>query len=351
MRMPWNKSKVEQLDLVDEANEEHIERPISDAIEGRTATGAATSSTTSLLDNGATEGVPLLVSIDRLEQDPCNPRTEFPEEEIAELAQDIAQRGILQPIVVHRLTEDGRYRVLFGAKRLRAAKQAGLKTVPVRYRLTHSRRLRAGRGEPEAPRLSALDLAKFMRSRVDAGESNAEIARRMGIDLTTVAHHLALLTLPPDLEEALRTGRCTSPKPLYELAKLHDKRPDQVKSMVAREGHITRNDVTTLKVPPPTREGSRARESTPPRKPSLSAQADDLCQRLELLLARMTRQEASVTPAELDALRQASPLSLPSSGGVGRSDPPISSRCISMKTVNEDGRQDRLRPGNGCQAA
>ena len=265
MRMPWNKSKVEQLDLVDEANEEHIEKPISDAIEGRIATGAATSSTTSLLDNGATEGVPLLVSIDRLEQDPCNPRTEFPEGEIAELAQDIAQRGIGSP------THDAYAQVAENQKR-------------------HG--------------LSPLDLAKFMRSRVDAGESNAEIARRMGIDQTTVAHHLALLTLPPDLEEALRTGRCTSPKTLYELAKLHDKRPDQVKSMVAREGHITRNDVTTLKAPRRPAKAAERAKATPPRKPSLSAQADDLCRRLELLLARMTRQEGSVTPAELDALRQ-----------------------------------------------
>ena len=67
----------------------------------------------------------------RLEEDPGNPRTEFPDEEIAELAQDIALRGILQPIVVRRAGEAGRYRVLFGAKRLRAARQAGLEVVPV----------------------------------------------------------------------------------------------------------------------------------------------------------------------------------------------------------------------------
>jgi tripartite-type tricarboxylate transporter receptor subunit TctC len=45
-----------------------------------------------------------------------------------------------------------------------------------------------------------------------------EIARRMGTDLTSVAHHLALLTLPPELDEVLRSGRCTSPRTLYELA-------------------------------------------------------------------------------------------------------------------------------------
>ena len=68
--------------------------------------------------------------------------------------------------------------------------------------------------------LTPLDLARFMRSRADAGDSNAEIAKRMGIDLTSVAHHLALLTLPPELDEAFRSGRCTSPRTLYELAKL-----------------------------------------------------------------------------------------------------------------------------------
>ena len=86
-----------------------------------------------------------------------------------------------------------------------------------------------------------------MRSRVDAGESNAEIARRMGIDLTSVAHHLALLTLPPELDEAFRSGRCTSPRTLYELAKLQKTKPEQVKAIVGREGEITRSAVASLK--------------------------------------------------------------------------------------------------------
>ena len=47
--------------------------------------------------------------------------------------------------------------------------------------------------------LTPLDLARFIKSRVDAGASNAEIAKRLGMNLTTVAHHLALLELPPEL--------------------------------------------------------------------------------------------------------------------------------------------------------
>jgi ParB family chromosome partitioning protein len=56
--------------------------------------------------------------------------------------------------------------------------------------------------------LSALDLARFIKSRSDAGDSNATIAKRLGMNLTTVAHHLALLELPPELDQALKAGRC-----------------------------------------------------------------------------------------------------------------------------------------------
>ena len=62
------------------------------------------------LDALAAEGLPLLVPVDCLEEDPDNPRTEFPDEEVAELAWDIAARGILQPIVVRRALRARRYR-------------------------------------------------------------------------------------------------------------------------------------------------------------------------------------------------------------------------------------------------
>jgi len=249
-------------------------------------------------------GEPLLVPIEGLEEDPGNPRTEFPEGELAELATDIGANGILQPIVVHRLGGDGRYRVLFGAKRLRAAKLAGLREVPVVIG-TSAHDVYAQVAENQKRHgLSPLDLARFMRSRVDGGESNAEIARRMGIDQTTVAHHLGLLTLPPELEEAFRSGRCTSPKTLYELAKLHEKRPEKVKAIVEREGEITRSEVAALKSPRRPARTTRRTAPAPLRKTSLAAQADDLCRRLESLVARMTKQGAAISPDELAALRR-----------------------------------------------
>ena len=76
-------------------------------------------------------GEPLLVSVALLDEDAGNPRTEFPDAELDELAEDILHHGILQPIVVHPADSAGRHRIYFGAKRLRAARRAGLQEVPV----------------------------------------------------------------------------------------------------------------------------------------------------------------------------------------------------------------------------
>ncbi len=302
MRMPWNKPKVEQRDLVDEANDESGDRLTLNAVEE----GAAAAASTLAATTGASgcEGRPLLVSVDCVAEDPHNPRTEFPEQEIAELAEDICLRGILQPIVVRRLAEDGRYQVLFGGKRLRAAKQAGLETVPVILGSpTHDAYAQVAENQKRRG-LTAIDLARFMQSRVDAGESNAEIARQMGIDQTTVTHHLALLHLPRELDEALRSGRCTSPRTLYELAKLHETKPERVKSIVGRAGEITRRRVASLK------KGSRPpsvapRQGAASRRPaSLVSQASDLCARLESLFGQMSQPGAQVAPDEVAALRR-----------------------------------------------
>jgi ParB family transcriptional regulator, chromosome partitioning protein len=131
---------------------------------------------------------------------PNNPRTEFPDAEIDELAADVGQRGILQPLVVHPADAQGRYRLHFGAKRLRAALRAGLNEVPVVARDAPADAYDQVAENQKRHALTAVDLARFIQGRVDAGEANSEIARRLGMNLTTVAHHLSLLDLPPALE-------------------------------------------------------------------------------------------------------------------------------------------------------
>jgi ParB family transcriptional regulator, chromosome partitioning protein len=149
--------------------------------------------------------------------------------------------------------------------------------------------------------LTPLDLARFIRARVDEGESNTSIAKRLVMDPTTVAHHLALLHLPPPLDEALKSGRCTSPKTLYELGKLHQAQPEQVKALIAGECEITRAAVAAIRAKhaPVAVDPCHKRSAA-----SLLAQANSQCARLEQTLTRIKQVEQKLAAADLDALRQ-----------------------------------------------
>ena len=235
-------------------------------------------------------GLALMVPVDQLDEDPDNPRKDFPPEAIEELAQDIVQRGILQPIVVSDRNDKGRYLIRFGSRRWRAAIQAGLSTVPVIFAVEARNAYDQVAENLKRQNLSPLELAQFIRRRVDAGESNAEVGRQLGMDLSTVAHHLALLSLPPVLDQALRSGRCESPRTLHELSRLHEEQPEQVAALVAGTEPITREAVASLRdaarvvAPAPT-----AMTPRPDKIAQALARATGLCDRLDAALQRLNR--------------------------------------------------------------
>jgi ParB family chromosome partitioning protein len=67
------------------------------------------------------------------------------------------------------------------------------------------------------------------------------------MDITTVAPHLELLDLPPELDAAMKSGRCTSPKTLHELNKLHLSQPEDARALLAGDGNITRAAVAVAR--------------------------------------------------------------------------------------------------------
>jgi ParB family chromosome partitioning protein len=228
MRLPWHKSKDLQLDLLDAEPEADAQDRLADA--ARRADAAAplhVAIPSAASELGIVDGRPMLVAVTLLHEDADNPRTEFPEAALEELAADIQLRGILQPLVVHPADGDGRHRIHFGAKRLRAAIRAGLHEVPVVVRDLPADRYAQVAENQKRHGLTPMEMARFIREQVSAGDSNATIARQLGMNLTTVAHHLALLDLPRELDEALKSGRCTSPRTLHELSKLHADNPEQ----------------------------------------------------------------------------------------------------------------------------
>jgi len=246
---------------------------------------------------GHITGQALQVPTSLVYEDGNNPRTEFAEGDVDELADDIRDRGILQPIVVHPADSAGRYRIHFGAMRLRAAMKAGLDVVPIVVRDAAADPYAAVAENQKRHSLSPLDLARFIKGRAEAGESHAAISRKLGMDLTTVAHHLALLDLPAPVDHALKTGLCTSPRTLYELSKLHEEKPGEVSALIAGGG-ITRSAVAALKAP------SAPAPSTALRKPIEFAKAIMACAVLEHALDRLSSARADLPDADIADLRQ-----------------------------------------------
>lgn len=291
MGRQWSNSNAVQLELLDSEpgalRDAHAPADHSRSLSTRTVR--------------SNDGHPLLVALAQLYEDPNNPRTEFPESEIEELADDIRKHGILQAIVVHPVDAAGRYRIHFGAKRFRAARRAGLEEVPVVVRDAPADAYAQIAENQKRHGLTPLDLARFIRAKVDEGESNATIAARLGMDQTTVGYHLALLELPPELDDALKSGRCTSPRTLYELGKLHEAQPELARALLAGESEITRAAIAAARA-----EQATATRGTRPRRyaASLLAQANSACARLELALTRIQQVEHDLVEADLASLRQ-----------------------------------------------
>jgi ParB family chromosome partitioning protein len=282
MRMPWGKSKPVQLDLLDAAA---IANPV-----------LAQPSATSII-----AGQPMMLAVTRLYEDPNNPRTEVPDVDLEELAEDIRQHGILQPIVVHLADAQDRYCIHFGAKRWRAAQRIGLQEVPAVVRDAPADAYAQVAENQKRHGLTPLDLARFIRGRVDLGDSNATVAKRLGMNLTTVAHHLALLDLPHELDEALKSGRCTSPRTLHELRKLHDEQPEQARALVSGDTEITRAAVAAIRV---QQSDAAMNVSAVSSAAKLVAQANAACDRLEKALGRIkSPPTCGAAPADLVALR------------------------------------------------
>ena len=281
MRLPWRKSDLHQLDLL-------IDGSMVDGQQCAVQTQAQPKSRSA-------KGRPATVPIESIDEDPANPRADFANAELEELAADIRLRGILVPLVVHPVDANGRHLLHFGARRLRAARRAGLPEVPVVVRDAPADRYAQVAENLRRANLAPLDLARFIRQQMDAGDSQAEVSRRLGMNLTTVAHHLSLLDLPPMLADALKAGRCTSPRTLHQLSKLSEKQPEEVRALIAGQGAVTREAVDAL------RDATTA--SAPSPAPRVIQQAHAICERLERLLARVKPPVDGESQAGLAALR------------------------------------------------
>lgn len=150
------------------------------------------------------------IPVDRIDPSPYQPRRQFREEALAELAASIREHGILQPLVVRQ--EGPRYQVIAGERRLRAARHLGLDTVPALVRsLTDQQALEAALIENlQREDLSVVEAARaYERLIQEFGYTHAEVAVRLGKSRASVSNLLRLLQLPGRMLEMLDSGELT----------------------------------------------------------------------------------------------------------------------------------------------
>lgn len=149
------------------------------------------------------------VPVEALKANALQPRKYFDEVAIGELAESIKRYGIVQPLVLTPV-DANHYEIIAGERRWRAAKKAGLKTVPALVRTAADlEKLELGLIENvQRVDLSPLEQAvSIARLHEQFSLSYAEIAKRLGKADTTVNNIVRLLQLPPDAQEALQQGR------------------------------------------------------------------------------------------------------------------------------------------------
>jgi len=193
----------------------------------------------------STAGEPLMLSLELISPDPNQPRKYFDEETLKELAESIRAIGVVQPISVRPDPEaPGRHIINYGERRYLASIIAGMATMPVFVHKAPDDYMQVAENLHRAD-LSPMEMALFIKRRLDAGEKKNEIAAKLGYKNGYVTEHLALLEAPPCVEKAYANG-ATSARTLYDLRRLHDEFPQEVDAWCASGVEVTRDTVAAL---------------------------------------------------------------------------------------------------------
>ncbi len=146
------------------------------------------------------------LNIDHIEANPFQPRTDFDEAALQELAESIKTQGVIQPVTVRKMGRD-KYQLISGERRLRASKLAGLKTIPVFIRVANDEQMleMALIENTHREGLNAIEIAlSYQRLLEECQLSQEQLSEKVGKDRSTVTNFLRLLKLPPEVQVALR---------------------------------------------------------------------------------------------------------------------------------------------------
>ncbi len=153
--------------------------------------------------NSRSESLPL----EQIKQNPYQPRKRFDDDELSQLRDSITNHGILQPLVVRKMA-DG-FQLIAGERRLRAAKAAGLREVPVHVVDFNEQQVFEAALVENIQRsdLNAIEKATGFKEYLERFKmTQDQLGAKLGLDRTTISNLVNLLNLPGDVQDAVRHG-------------------------------------------------------------------------------------------------------------------------------------------------
>ena len=178
------------------------------------------------------------IELTRIDANPEQPRSTFDEETLQELADSIRELGIIQPLSL-RMKDDGRYQIIAGERRWRAAQMAGLTTVPAYVRTVSDSEMTEMALIENIQRedLNAIEVALTFRKLIDTYSLTQErLSVRLGKKRATIANHLRLLKLPAEIQIGLRDRRLDMGHARALLSVENPKQQLRLYNLILKEG-------------------------------------------------------------------------------------------------------------------
>lgn len=203
------------------------------------------------------------IDVDKIEVNPFQPRTDFNQEALSELAESIKVQGIIQPITVRALSEN-EFQLISGERRLQASRLAGLTKVPAYIRTADDQQMleMALIENIQRENLNSIEIAlSYQRLMSECNLKQEELGDRVGKNRSTVTNYLRLLKLPPAIQVALRDGKLSMGHARALIA------IDNVDLQLEIFSKILKEDLSVRKVEELVREGSS--KPSPVRKENI----------------------------------------------------------------------------------
>ena len=186
------------------------------------------------------------VEVEVIKADPQQPRKEFDEDALKELAESIKTHGLIQPIVLRPSPDkEAEYYIIAGERRFRAVKLNGAKTIRAIVKKTFKPEeigyVQMAENIKRA-NLSVVEIAEFICRQLETGEKQADVAEKLGLNKAIVSQYASWTELPECIKEALTSKKIGSIQSAYALFKTWQEFPKETETFITENEKISSSE-------------------------------------------------------------------------------------------------------------